>query len=143
MNFDLATAWGSALAPSFEHARVEDVMRRGVISCEPEDSLRSVARIMSSYHVHSVVVALEGDVWGIVSANDVLAAAGTDRERLSAGELAATEFATVRSTAPLGEAAQLMRDHEVSHVIVTGPSGKPTGVVSTLDIAGALAWGEA
>jgi CBS domain-containing protein len=143
MNFDLLTARGSSLAPTFEHARVDDVMRRGVISCEPDDSLRSVARIMASYHVHSVVVELAGDVWGIISANDLLQAAGTDRERLTAGELAATEFVTVRSTALLAEAAQLMREHEVGHVIVTGPTGKPTGVLSTLDIAGTLAWGEA
>jgi CBS domain-containing protein len=142
MKYELATAWGSALSPTFEHARVDDVMRRGVISCEPDDSLRSVARIMASYHVHSVVVELGGDVWGIVSANDLLQAAGTDRERLSAGEIAATEFVTVPSSAPLAQAAQLMREHEVSHVIVTGPTGKPTGVLSTLDIAGTLAWGE-
>jgi len=142
MNVDLSTAWRSALAPSFEHALVKDVMRRGVISCEPEDSLRTVARIMSRHHVHSVVVALGGDVWGIISADDVLNAAGTVRERLSAGEIAATEFVTARSNAPLADAAQLMREHEVSHLIVTGPTGRPTGVVSTLDIAGALAWGE-
>lgn len=143
MNIELSTAWGSALAPTFEHARVDDVMRRGVISCDPDDSLRTVARIMSSYHVHSVVVELGGDVWGIISADDLLQAAGTDRERLSAGEIAATEFQTVRASARLAEAAQLMREHEVSHAIVTGPTGKPTGVISTLDIAGALAWGEA
>jgi CBS domain-containing protein len=143
MKFDLATAQGSMLSPRFEHARVYDVMRHGVISCEPEESLRNVARIMASYHVHSVVVALNGDVWGIVSANDVLAAAGTDRERMSAGEIAATEFVTIAPDAPLEEAVRLMREHDVSHVIVTGPNRKPIGVVSTLDVAGTLAWGEA
>ena len=143
MNFEISTAWGSALAPSFEHALVEDVMRSGVIGCDPDDSLRTVARIMSSYHVHSVVVALGGDVWGIISADDVLQSAGTERERLSAGEIAATDFVTVRSDSSLAAAAQLMRDHKVSHLIVTAPIGKPIGVISTLDIAGALAWGEA
>jgi CBS domain-containing protein len=143
MEFDIATAPGSPLAPRFEHASVGDVMRRGVISCEPEDSLRSVARIMSSYHVHSVVVALGGDIWGVISANDVVEAAGTPRERLSAGEIAATEVVTVTEDEPLERGAQLMREHEVSHVIVTARGGKPIGIVSTLDIAGTLAWGEA
>jgi hypothetical protein len=36
-----------------------------------------------------------------------------------------------------------MREHGVSHVIVTSTGQKPVGVVSTLDIAGTLAWGEA
>jgi hypothetical protein len=65
------------------------------------------------------------------------------RERLSAGEIASTEYVTVSDDAPLGEAAQLMREHEVSHVVVTGSGNRPIGVLSTLDIAGTLAWGEA
>jgi CBS domain-containing protein len=140
---ELAVPYGSFLAPSFEHARVEDVMRHGVISCEPETPLRGVARIMASYHVHAVVVALGGDIWGVISAWDLLVAAGTERERLSAGEIASTEFVTVSPGASLGEAAQLMREHEVSHVIACEPGGRPRGVLSTLDIAGTLAWGEA
>src|SRR5215218_756637 len=134
---------GSFLAPRFEHAQVRDVMRHGVITCEPETSLQGVARIMSSYHVHAVIVALGGDVWGVISAWDILQAAGSDRERLSAGEIASTEYVTVSDDAPLGEAAQLMREHEVSHVVVTGAGDRPVGVLSTLDIAGTLAWGEA
>jgi CBS domain-containing protein len=141
--YEVATAQGSFLAPSFEHAHVGDVMRHGVISCEPDASLRAVARIMASYHVHAVVVALAGDVWGIVSAVDVLQLAGSDGERLTAGEIAATEYVTVGPDAPLAEAAQLMREHEVAHLIVTGAGGNPVGVLSTLDIAGTLAWGEA
>lgn len=140
--FDIVTDRGSALAPSFEHATVHDVMRHGVISCGPEASLRDVSRIMASYHVHAVVVALRQDVWGVVTASDVLQAAGTPRERLSAGEIAATEFVTVRPEATLDEAAQLMREHEVDHVVVS-ERGEPVGMVSTLDIAGTLAWGEA
>jgi CBS domain-containing protein len=117
-------------------------MRHGVISCGPEASIREVTRIMSSYHVHAVVVALREDVWGVVSATDVLKVAGTERERLSAGEIAATEFVTIAPDTPLDQAAQLMRSHEVDHVVVSD-GRQPVGMVSTLDIAGTLAWGEA
>src|SRR4051812_42181029 len=107
--FDIVTDRGSALAPRFEHATVHDVMRHGVITCGPEASLRDVSRIMASYHVHAVVVALRQDVWGVVTASDVPQAAGTPRERLSAGEIAATEFVTVRPrprwTRPLSSCA--------------------------------------
>ena len=93
--FDIATSPGSALAPTYEHARASDVMRHGVISCGPDASLREVTRIMVSSHVHAVVVALREDIWGVISATDVLKVAGTERERLSAGEIAATEFVTI------------------------------------------------
>lgn len=139
---DIMTARGSSLAPSFEHADVADVMRHGVISCEPESSVRDVARIMASYHIHAVVVGLGDNIWGVLTARDLLAIAGTARERLSAGEVAATEFVTATTGMKLDEAARLMREHEADHVVVTD-SGKPVGVLSTLDVAGALAWGEA
>jgi CBS domain-containing protein len=45
---------------------------------------------------------------------------------------------------PLRDAGDLMLTHGVSHLIVVDPATqRPTGVLSTLDIAGILAWGEA
>jgi CBS domain-containing protein len=140
---DIVIAHGSSLAPSFEHAFVSDVMRHGVISCEPDASLRDVARIMASYHIHAVVVALDEDGWGVISSGDLLQTAGTERERYSAGEVAATEFVSVQAAATLEEAAQLMREHEVEHTVVVDAARRPVGMLSTLDIAGTLAWGEA
>jgi CBS domain-containing protein len=44
---------------------------------------------------------------------------------------------------PLREAAQLMLRHGVGHLVVIHPETlRPIGVLSTLDIAGVLAWGE-
>ena len=60
---------GSYLTPSFEHARVADAMRTGVITCPPDTSMESVARIMATNHVHAVVTTglAGGAPWGIVS----------------------------------------------------------------------------
>jgi CBS domain-containing protein len=133
---------GSQLAPRFENARVEDVMRHGILSCDPDSGLRAVARIMASYHVHAVVVDVGGDVWGMVTARDLLAAAGTPRERLTAGELAETNFASIPAAARLEEAVDIMRGRDADHLVVRDDSGRPTGMVSSLDVAGCLAWGE-
>ena len=47
---------------------------------------------------------------------------------------------TVETAEPLGRALQLMVEHEVSHVIaIERHSERPIGVVSTLDVARALA----
>jgi CBS domain-containing protein len=41
----------------------------------------------------------------------------------------------------LERAAQLMAEHDVTHLVVVQPhSGQPVGIVSALDVAGALAW---
>ncbi len=118
-------------------------MRHGIIGCDPDAGLRAVARIMASYHVHAVVVELGGDVWGIVTAGDLMATAGTPRERLTAGEVAATDFATIDAHARLEDAVDLMRRHGVDHLVVRDERGRPAGMVSSLDVAGCLAWGEA
>ena len=85
------TASGSYLIPAFQHARVADAMRPGVISCPPDSSMRDVARIMTSNHIHAVVVrgVAEGGAWGVVTDRDLLAAAsgrgGSERRRVCIG----------------------------------------------------------
>lgn len=135
--------------PRFEHATVADVMRHGVIMCSPETSLRDVARMMCSYHVHAVVLAEddgagEPSTWAVISDHDVLMAAHEGAEELNASQVSQTPAVLVAPGDPLNRAAQLMREHRTTHVIVVAADGsRPVGVVSTLDIAGALAWGEA
>lgn len=131
-------------APKFENATVVDAMRLGVISCSPDASLREIARVMATYRVHAVVVSdIEGDrPWGIVSDLDLAAAAGRDLDKLTARDIARGELVTVAADESLARAAQLIAEHEVAHVVVVQPhSGHPVGVLSTLDLAGVLAWG--
>lgn len=141
---------GSYLMPAFERATVADVMRPGVMSCAPDAPLLTVAQTMATHHVHSVVVAgltrddRGGDhlVWGLISDMDVVRAAESGIEGHTAAEAARTEVVTVEPATPLSEAAQLMDKHATAHLIVVS-GGQPTGVISSLDLAGALAWGRA
>jgi len=141
---------GSYLSPRYEKARVTDAMRLGIFTCPPETSLKEVAQMMATHHIHCVVVtdmAGRSDgkrPWGVISALDVARAAGPDSAERTAGETAATELITVAADEALSRAAQLMGEHDTSHlVVVQSTTGKPVGVLSTLDIAGVLAWGEA
>jgi CBS domain-containing protein len=141
---------GSYRAPALEHALVEDVMRPGIISCGPETDLITVARTMAANHVHAVVVsgteqtASGGEhlTWGIVTALDLAAAALPGVGTPDAGALASTEVVTVDAVEPLQHAAQLMAEHQLTHLLVVS-GARPVGIVSTLDVAGCLAWGEA
>jgi CBS domain-containing protein len=146
----LQTYRGSYLMPAFERATVADVMRPGVMSCAPDAPLMNVAQTMATHHVHSVVVAgvtrddagTDHLVWGLASDMDIVRAAEAGIEGHTAADAARTEVVTVDPSTPLSEAGRLMAEHDTAHLIVTS-GGQPAGVVSSLDIAGALAWGRA
>jgi CBS domain-containing protein len=139
---------GSYLTPSLEKATVGDAMRTGIMSCEPDLPAATVARMMATHHIHAVVVegihhdSVRGErlTWGIVSDTDLLRAAREGIEDLTVVEIAATEPVTVEASLPLVDALRLMDEHETTHLIVSD-GGRPVGILSTLDIAGVLAWG--
>ena len=139
----MVTLEGSYLTPSYEHARVADAMRAGVISCPPDTSMEAVARIMATNHVHAVVITglAGGAPWGVVSDQDLLAVAPDAAERF-AGSCASADPVIVKPSERLQVAVGLMRRHGVTHLLVGDPeSDHPIGVLSSLDVAGIVGWG--
>ena len=135
----------SQLYPALGRLRVIDAMHPALITCSPDSTLRTIARMMTTYRVHAILVTAHGDEqlaggghWGIVSDADLLRAsaeANVDEER--ARSLAAQPVA---SSEPLNRAAELMVERDVSHLIVIeSRTDRPIGVLSTLDVARALA----
>jgi len=54
----------------------------------------------------------------------------------TAGELAASDVVVVDPADTLEHAAQLMAEHSTAHLVVVSPdSGRPIGILSTLDVA--------
>jgi CBS domain-containing protein len=141
---------GSYLLPHFEHATVADAMHPGILSCDAEATLTEVARIMSTHHVHCIVVrgaaeneADDSPVWGIISDFDLVRAGMRPEAPDSAAALARRQVISVDTSAALRDAAELMMTNGTGHVVAVNPqSGHPVGILSTLDIAGVLAWGE-
>ena len=140
---------GSDRAPSLQNALVQDAMRPGIMTCPPDADLASVARIMATNHVHAVVVSGiepvpggERLTWGLLTALDLVAAALPGCTAEEAGDLASSEIVTVEAGEPLQRAAQLMVEHQLTHLMVVA-GAEPVGILSTLDVAGCLAWGEA
>ncbi len=131
-------------APRLDHVRVSEAMRPGIVSCPPDTPLRTMAHLMATHHIHALVVPeVEGDGvagWAIASDLDVVAAAATgDVERLTAGDVAGHEALTVSDDEQLDRAMQRMGEHEANHLVVVGAaSGRPTGILSTLDVAAVL-----
>jgi CBS domain-containing protein len=128
---------------TFAQLTVADVMTAGVISCTPETPLRTIARLMAGYRVHAVFVfgdETAAELWGLVSDLDLVAAAWAGVDDRTAGDSAVAPLVTVAGDDELEHAAQLMAENGVSHLAVLDPeTQRPVGVVSTLDIARAVA----
>lgn len=123
--------------------RVADAMHRGVVSCTQDTSLGEVAQLMARERIHCVVVQNgNGDsLWGIVSDLDLVAAATVrDLDEQTAGGSAGTPVLMIAPEETLERAAQVMTEHAAGHLVVVDPATvRPVGVISTLDIAAALA----
>ena len=116
-------------------------MHAGVMTCAPDDSIRSVAATMANYRVHAVVVTKPNGTrpLGIVSDLDMVSAAAVGDADITALQ-AATEPLTISADESLEGAAKAMSKHAVSHlVVVDAAGGYPLGVLSTLDIAAVCA----
>jgi CBS domain-containing protein len=107
-----------------------------------------VAQMMATNHIHCVVVMGPGfrpsepdRPWGVVSDLHLIAA-GADAEERDAASACANEVVTVTFDETLERAAKLMTEHDTAHlVVVDSATPNPVGVISSLDIAGVIAWG--
>ena len=125
--------------------RVADAMRHGLVRCAPGATLRAVAALMTDERVHCVVVSDDTSnnrsLWGVVSDRDLVAAATVrSLDDQDAGGTAMKPAVTIAPHESLARAAQQMTKHGVSHLVVVDPVRDfPLGVISTLDLARALA----
>ena len=136
---------GTPARATSDEITVGEVMHPGVLVCGPESPLRHAARVMATHGVHAVVVLGDdeaGGLWGIVSDTDLVTAiARRELDLHTAGGMARTPLVTVSREQSLAQATELMSEHGVTHLVVVGARNRPIGIVSTLDIARAVAAG--
>ena len=144
----MTTAKTARPATLLDDILVQRVMHVGFVGCPFETPLTSVAQLMARCRVHSIVcfggpAERDTQLWGLASDLDVVCALATGDEAITAGEIAATEVVTVSPRDSVSRAVELLRTHEISHLLVVEPgSDRPLGIISTLDIL-ALAGGAA
>ncbi len=137
-----APARPSPSARTLSEARVSDVMHPGLATCTPDVALSTVARTMAEHRVHCVSVSGIDTTgprgqhlsWGLIEDIDLVRAAHRRALAEPAATIAATAPIAVSQDESLDRAAALMVEHDISHVVAVGPSGLPSGMVSTLDI---------
>ena len=141
---------GSWKAPSLEHASVRDAARLGVLTCPPETTLTTVARMLAHSHVHAIVVTYpeaesdsETRAWSVVTDVDVLRFRH-DPEGFTAGGVGHRDLIVVTPDDALDAAAAKLVEAGQSHAVVVAKGTQhPIGMLSTLDIAGVIGWARA
>jgi CBS domain-containing protein len=127
----------------FKYSRVGDALRSPLISCRPDTPMDEVAELMAAKEVNAVVVEGLGgaEPWGVVTDRNLLAVAADAADHV-ASECATGRLLTIGPDEALEVAIQRMRCQGVSHLMVTDPARRrPLGVLTTLDVAGAVARG--
>ena len=131
--------------PLLAAAEARDAMHPGVFTCPSSTPLVDVARMMTRYRIHAIVVTNDeldaAGVWGVVTDLDLASAAAVDDvyDR-TAGGTAHTALVIVYPDDPLLRVAELMSEHRVTHALVVDREmERPVGMLSALDVARHLA----
>jgi len=127
--------------PMANELMVADLMTIDPIVVRVDAPLEEAERLMREKRVSGLPVVDDGRLVGVISQTDVLEDGGAPlalllRRKpsgLRVGELMSSPAVTVMMTAPLVEAARLMRDNRIHRVVAVDEHGRPVGVLSGSD----------
>lgn len=121
---------------------VADVMTLDPVVVGVDDPIEEAEALMRGRRISGLpVVDGGGALVGVISQTDVIEDGGVPMaillrrkpSGLRVGELMTSPAVTVAQTAPLVEAARLMRDHRIHRVVAVDDHGAPVGVLSASD----------
>ena len=107
-----------------------------VVTVKLNDSVETVERILDSNRLSCVpVVDSRGDCFGVISAPDLVHFHNARKNPIAehAWEMCTHKIIEVNSDIPIREAAEIMVNHNIHHLVVV-EDGSIKGIVSSLDI---------
>lgn len=130
---------------------VEQIMHRGVLTCQRETPVQDVAQQMTTQDVSAlVVVDDQGNLAGLISRTDLVNARLYEQywkhwRGLTAGHIMVTDVVYVHPYDSVEYASKLMMERKIHRVVVveeTETGIKPVGILSITDLVRDLAQGE-
>jgi predicted transcriptional regulator len=125
--------------------RVQGLVHRKAVTVHCEETIQKVAEVLVNDAIGVVLVAgIDGGVVGVISERDVVrcVADGADLDAVRADDIMTLDLVTVERRSEITDAAQLMLDADLRHLVVTD-RGEPYGVASVRDVLAAYARGVA
>jgi CBS domain-containing protein len=110
--------------------RISDVMTRALPTVSPDQSVRDAARTMTELSVKALPVCEAEQLVGIITDWDLAKAVAGDEDlsQLSLASVMSTDLVQVSPDATFTEAAQVMADRQVHHLLVS-EDGRYAGMV--------------
>ncbi|MEM3086706.1 MAG: CBS domain-containing protein [Halobacteria archaeon] len=119
---------------------VGPLLARAPVTLPLGSSLHEAAVLMAKHAIGLVVITEPGDprsVAGVLSERDIIRAVASGMDLGGPVEsVAARKVIQVREDSGVGEAARLMREHRIRHLVVTDLSGALKGVLSLRNLLG-------
>ena len=115
--------------------RVEQLMRRDLVSVDAGTSVVEAAKLMRSYNIGSVLVSEKGRIVGIVTESDVVKKfVGAEKVPffIPVEHIMSSPVVGIEASRPVTEAADLMNRHRTRHLGVM-KAGALVGLVSVRD----------
>ncbi|WP_300452696.1 DUF294 nucleotidyltransferase-like domain-containing protein [Accumulibacter sp.] len=116
---------------------VKDFCQRTVVTCEPDDALVGVARVMREKNISSVVVCENKLPSGIVTDRDLrnkVVANGTDPSTLAVRAIMNSPLSVIGENDRLYEALYQMSRQNIHRLAVVDGKGKLSGIITDSDI---------
>ena len=114
--------------------KARDAMRRDLIICRPEDTLRSVQQLLRSSRISGVPVIEEGTLVGIVSIEDIIKALDNGYIDGSVERWMTRNVVTVQADTPLRQAVDFFERYHFGRLPVLDEAEKPVGIITPEDI---------
>ena len=115
-------------------ATVRDVMTLEVFSSWPEENAGDALEYILMFGIHALPVLESGVPLGVVSVSDLTG----ELEGVKVRDRMSTPAVAIVDTAPMAEAARLITETGLHHIVVTDSSGAAVGFLSAIDTVAAL-----
>jgi CBS domain-containing protein len=117
--------------------QVSEVMSKGIVSANVDDSIKRVAEMMKQEDVGALPVLENNETVGFITDRDIVVsciAEGDDLQQPIRKAMTKDVF-SVTEDQDVEEASRLMQQHQVSRVLVMDKQKKPVGMVSLKDLS--------
>lgn len=117
--------------------QVSEIMHKGVTTVNLNDSVRKVAELMRQEDIGAVPILENNRPVGIVTDRDIVVSCVAEGYSMDKpiSHAMNEDVICVRENQDVTEASKLMKDNQVSRVLVVDESQRPVGMVSLHDLA--------
>ncbi|WP_248905314.1 CBS domain-containing protein [Halocatena marina] len=108
---------------------------RSVPTIDRSTNVREAARLLVENRTVLAPVTQQGELWGCITADSIIAAVRENLSVLSVSDIHTSDVIAITEDATLGESLNRLREHGISRLPVVEDDGTLTGIITTDDLA--------